>query len=298
MTKQKTFRPMLAEAVDNREDIIFPVFASQKIDGVRAVVKDGKLLSRKLIEIPNNYVQQMFGREEFNGLDGELIIEKTKQNTFVETQSAVMTEEGTPVINFVTFDDFSEPDQPFEKRLQRLKKRMSQYDHRRMFHLEQLLVTNLEQLEQFEAGILREGGEGVMIRSPNGLYKFNRSTLSEGYLLKLKRFMDSEAEIISVEEQMKNINAAEKDERGLTKRSSAKAGKVPAGRLGSLNVRDIYSGIEFSLGSGFTAEQRQMYWNDKEQIVGKIVKYKFFEAASKGAPRFPVFIGFRSLIDL
>jgi hypothetical protein len=73
-----------------------------------------------------------------------------------------------------------------------------------------------------------------MLRDPNGPYKFGRSTRKEGYLLKLKRFCDSEAEVIGVVELMHNGNEAKTNALGRTERSTRKAGKTGMGVLGAL----------------------------------------------------------------
>src|SRR5690606_27777905 len=112
-----------------------------------------------------------------------------------------------------------------------------------------------------------------------------RSTAREGHLLKLKRFTDGEAVVIGFEELMHNANEATKDELGYTKRSTHADGKVPMGTLGALKVRDLTTGIEFSIGTGYTAAQRRKLWDARDTLVGKVVKYKHFEGGVKDAPR-------------
>jgi len=68
------------------------------------------------------------------------------------------------------------------------------------------VINSAEELDAFEAACLRDGFEGVMLRSPSGRYKFGRSTLKENLLLKLKRFEDAEAQIIGFEELSHNAN--------------------------------------------------------------------------------------------
>lgn len=97
---------------------------------------------------------------------------------------------------------------------------------------------------------------------------------------------------------MHNDNPAEVSELGLTKRSSHKENKVPTGTLGSLVVRDLNTNVEFEIGTGFTAQERADWWRDKCDVIGRIVKYKYFPTGSKDKPRFPVFLGFRSKEDL
>lgn len=63
-------------------------------------------------------------------------------------------------------------------------------------------------------------------------------------------------------------------------------------------MRDVLSGVSFSIGTGLTAAQRQFYWNERDILPGKLIKYKFFPVGVKVAPRHPVFLGFRDKADL
>jgi DNA ligase-1 len=117
-------------------------------------------------------------------------------------------------------------------------------------------------------------------------------------MVKLKRFSDSEAIITGVFELEHNDNEATYDERGFTKRSSAQEGKVGADTLGGFLVTDVSSGVNFSIGSGFTMAQRESYWKDAEALIGKIIKYKYFSIGVLDKPRHPIFLGFRDPIDM
>jgi DNA ligase-1 len=135
-----------------------------------------------------------------------------------------------------------------------------------------------------------------MVRDPRGPYKHGRSTPKEGWLLKVKRFVDAEAVVIGVVEQEHNVNEATRDALGRAKRSSAKAGKRKTGMLGALLVRDVKTGVEFAIGSGFDEAARRELW--LTHVVGRLVKYKSQPSGAKVAPRFPVFLGFRDEGDL
>ena len=63
-------KPMLAAPSDGN-DLKYPIMVSPKLDGVRAIIIDGVVMSRSLKPIPNKYVQSLFGLEKFNGFDGE-----------------------------------------------------------------------------------------------------------------------------------------------------------------------------------------------------------------------------------
>ena len=106
----------------------------------------------------------------------------------------------------------------------------------------------LDELMAYEERCLAEGYEGVMIRTPHSPYKCGRSTEREGYLLKIKRFEDAEAVVLDTYEGMSNLNPAEKDAFGRTKRSLAQAGLVGRGELGGFVVRHLETGVEFRVG--------------------------------------------------
>ena len=56
------------------------------------------------------------------------------------------------------------------------------------------------------------------------------------------------------------------------------------------------TGVEFEIGTGFTAAEREALW--LAPPIGKIVKYKFFPVGVKDRPRHPVFLGFREAEDM
>ena len=114
----------------------------------------------------------------------------------------------------------------------------------------------------------------------------------------MKRFMDSEAIIINVTPLFRNTNEAKTDALGYTERSTCKENMVQDNLLGSITVKDLYTDIEFSIGSGFDAQARTELWQRKDTLIGKIVKYKHFPVGEKDKPRFPVFIGFRVKEDM
>lgn len=290
------FKPTLAVNADLTK-IKYPVYASAKLDGIRCAIVDGKALSRTLKPIPNRYIYDLLSHPVLNGLDGELIIgDPTSPTCYQTTVSGVMSHDGAPDFHFYVFDDYLKPG-GFKERLATLR---SCYDSNRGIGrlLPQTLIHNEAELQAYEAKCIEQGYEGIILRSPSAPYKYGRSTVNEGYLLKVKRFEDSEAEIIGFEEEMFNGNEAETNELGRTKRSTAKAGLSGKGTLGAFLVRDVHTGVEFAVGTGLTAEQRAAAWGDRDRLVGSLIKYKFFNVGVVAKPRHPVFIGYRDPIDL
>jgi DNA ligase-1 len=281
---------MLAEKADF-SILRFPKLASPKLDGIRCLVRNGVALSRHLLPIPNKFVQSVIGKKQWNGFDGELIVgPATAKDVFRVTDSGVMSAEGEPDFVFYAFDNWI-MQRGYSTRLEDVRYRAR--DLVRTVAVPHTAIGSEAELLMYEKAQVDLGYEGVMLRDPDGAYKFGRSTAKQQGLLKVKRFEDSEAIVTGVVEEMHNTNAAEKDELGRTKRSKAKAGLVGKGTMGALNVRDIHTGVEFQIGTGFTAADRA-----RTDWAGKIVKYKHFPIGAKDKPRSPVFLGVRDPLDM
>lgn len=294
-----TFRPMLACKAEFSK-IKYPVFASPKLDGIRATVVDGKLLSRTLKPIPNRHIYSQLSNDKLEGLDGELIVgSPTSKTCYTDSVSNVMAHDKMPNYTYYVFDDHSNPTATYRFRRERLLDNFNGWiNSPQICLLEQNLISCEDDLLAYEATKVAEGYEGVIIRNPCAKYKFGRSTVNEGALIKIKRFEDSEAEIIGFDEEMLNGNEAQTNELGRTKRSTAAQGLVGKQTLGAFRVRDCVSGVEFSVGTGLTAAERQQFWNRQDDFRGKILKYKFFAVGVKVAPRHPVFLGMRDARDM
>lgn len=286
-------KPMLA--VDAPTKISFPMLASPKLDGIRCTVWGGRAFSRSLKPIPNAFVTDTIRAADLpDVLDGELVVGPAgAEDVYRRTTSGVMSRDGEPNFTFWVFDIVRQGETAAHRqaRLQAIGLTLPAWCR----VLPQKLVSSPAELAAFEVDCLAGGFEGVILRHPDGQYKHGRSTVKEGLLLKVKRFVDSEAEIVGVEELMRNGNEAFENELGYTARSTAKEGLVPAGVLGALVCRAA-NGVEFKIGTGFTAEMRATLWG--QSLVGKTAKYKHFEVGAKDAPRHPVFLGFRHLEDM
>lgn len=295
------FKPMLAGKYV-ADKLRFPIIVQPKLDGIRASVVDGKLVTRTLKAVPNTYIRSLLERPEFEGLDGELIVgSPTADDCYRQTASGVMSEDKTPTFTFFVFDCWN-VDEGYRLRWREAGKRalvegggLGQADIRLLPYLE---VFDHDGLTNAETEWIAEGYEGVILRDPDTRYKFGRGSATKQELLKLKRFVDFEAEIIGVEEEMHNANEAVTNALGRTERSSAKAGKVGKDTMGKLRVRHLETGVEFAVGTGFSAVERKEIWLDRENTVGRIAKIKSFPIGEKDKPRHPVFLGLRDRRDM
>jgi DNA ligase 1 len=287
--------PMLASKGDVPHDKLeFPKYISPKLDGVRAMVHDGKVYSRTHKLIPNKHVQELFGKSDYNGYDGELIVgTPTDQHVFKNTMSGVMTTEGKPDVSFYVFDRFDMPDEPYYSRYDSIYSGAKD----RVYCLHQLKIKDINLMKSTVAWHLELGYEGSMLRNIGALYKNGRATDKSQDLMKLKAFADAEAVIIGADEMMHNLN--EFNEGSIKKRSTHKAGLKGAGMLGGFKVRGLngpFKDIEFAIGAGLTQAERIALWGKK--LNGRIIKYRYFEGGVDVRPRFPVFLGFRDKKDL
>jgi len=290
----RAFKPLLAHTIEDTSKLEYPVLASCKLDGIRCVVIDGVALSRSLKPIRNTYVQKCIGRPEYNGLDGELIVgDIFAEDCYRATSSGVMSADGEPDFKFHVFDQTDLPNHHFEARFDDMEARFGiEEDHPHLCIVNHYWVGSENELLAIETELLERGAEGVMVRSPAGLYKQGRSTAKEGILGKLKRFQDAEYKIVGFEERMHNANPATKNALGETERSTHQENLVPRGDLGSIVV-ELSPGVTFNCGSGFNDAQRREMWDNRLDYLGKYAKIKSFAIGVKDLPRFPIFQGIR-----
>ncbi len=288
-------KPMLAGKVEDVNDLKYPVLASPKLDGIRGTMQGGVLLSRSLKPIANKNVQKRFSLLP-EGIDGEFIVgDPTAKDCYQKTNSTIMShDKPADDVTFYAFDMIAAAG--FSTRHCGMTARVSV--NQNVVVVPQIQVNNAEDLLTVEAAWLEEGYEGVMVRDPGSPYKHGRSSTKEGILLKLKRFEDAEAEITGTYEKMHNANEAFKNELGRTARSTAKAGLVGTDTLGGFDVRDLATGVEFQVGSGFNDTQRADYWSRRNSLIGQIIKYKSFKIGVKDKPRHPIWLGMRSTEDM
>lgn len=139
------------------------------------------------------------------------------------------------------------------------------------------LVGQLE-FKQFNADAIAAGYEGIMIKEPNAVYECKRTTS----WLKQKPFIEVSLTVVDVEEG---------------------TGKN-AGKLGALVCEGVDDGdtIIVNVGSGFSDDDRDEIWQDKDAVIGQIVeiradaKTRSQDSADVWSLRFPRFLRFRGFV--
>lgn len=294
------FSPLLAETYMTGVQIQFPVIASPKIDGFRCITPNPSFhifdtSSRSLKPIPNTFTRA--NTRMFQGLDGELCVGAPNDpETFDRTKVAMTTRAGEPDFSYWIFDltDVN-PLIPFVERYQMLVERYNRTMlGARVGVVEHVVIATMADLLSYEEAKVAEGYEGIMLRDPVGRYKYGRSTLLEGYLIKWKRLDTDEAEIVGFIEQEENLNEAKIDARGLTVRSSHKANKVGKGTLGSFICKSPKWADTFKIGTGegLTKKLRQEIWDNQSAYLGRKILFEHQVLGSKDRPRIPSWKGF------
>lgn len=294
------FKPMLSASLDGVDlaSLRYPLLISPKLDGVRCIVWEGVAYSRNAKPIRNRFVQKWASNH--HNLDGELIVgSPTDPHCLNNTQSGVMSFDGEPDFAFWLFDSI-EGHPEFEHRLSRVQEEHA--EEARIELVQHGLVHSADMLEEIEETVLGNGYEGVMLRDPKGPYKHGRSTLREGYLMKLKRFMDGEAVVTGLEEGHVNENELTRDELGRAKRTRHSENLVPSGMVGTILARDAKWGdLRISPGT-MSHEERRRFWlayksesptEYRSGLTGKTIHWRSFGYGVKDKPRFPRYYGIR-----
>lgn len=343
-------RPMKGEAVsvDQIADIVAAHIDSHwivqpKIDGWRGTVQRESsglpvALASSLKPIPNEFVRDILGRNEFVGLDGEIVVgPSTAPDVFKVTDKALKTRTGRPMFTFIVFDDLS-VDGPYHERLlsarERARKIADDWDDliEPIFCPVMEIDSSVSPLfaDRFRrAEAIREKGaeyldlgfEGFMLKRADGEYKAGRSTVNQALCLKIKPFVDAEAVVVGMTEMERNGNEARIGANGLTERSSHKANQRAGGTMGALVCREIATGLLFKTGTGFSKDDRDEWWTRRDdepteweladgtkvkgygicpkcRRVEPLITFKHLAYGRDVAPRIPVYKGERSRVDM
>jgi DNA ligase-1 len=295
--QKKILKPMLANEFDMNKfkEANFPVFIQPKLDGVRCLVyKSNDEEGHLIFQSRQNTIyeefkhltpelQQLFNRFENQCdliLDGELythgmpfekitsLVRSSKRN-FDEIES----------LQYHIYDCFYSGENnlekntmPYKERLKVLTKAFSETIHSKLILVNTNEASSKEDIENYHTYFttLENPYEGVMIRTPNGVYKQQGRSKD---LQKYKKFMDEEFEVVGHHEG-----------------TGAHAGTP----IFECKTNDETNNRTFGVTMQGTLEsKRQMMENIVERFYGKMLTVKYQEKSAEGVPRFPVGIAFR-----
>jgi DNA ligase-1 len=259
--------PMLAQIWNKKTD---PTnwLMSEKLDGVRAYwdgrgglwTRGNANRSNKPFVVPKAFLANF---PPFP-IDGELWLGR---GLFQKTVSIVRRMDGNDKwmqLKYMVFDVVDETS-GYEERMNRLSEWLQEHPTPFIEQVQQRICQGMEDLHEYLDAIIAKGGEGIMLRKPNGLYEHRRSP----NLLKVKPMDDDEARVIGYQPG---------------------EGKY-VGMLGALEC-EMPDGKQFNLGTGFSDAER-----DNPPPIGCLVTYKHQGFTDDGKPRCPVFLRIRTDID-
>lgn len=309
-------KPQLAEDAI-LDQVRFPCWVQPKIDGVRALNLNGRLTGRSLDEFKGFGITEYFSQPEFQYLDGEMILgnDPTAELLCSQTTGAMGRFKGVdemPDLHWYVFDYLREPEIAYHARYNQLRQQVILLGDPRIHLVPVWECFDLSGLQEVINNFATAGYEGTIIRNPNAPYKPGRATKKMQELWRVKPWADAEILVTNIIEGSSNQNEAKKNSLGRTERSSAKAGLVPNGQVGSIVgnlLREFHcpitgklllpKGLEVTVGSGaMTIEQAKYYWENQSEIIGHIVKFKFMAHGIKDQPRFPTYLSHRLPEDL
>lgn len=260
--------PMLAlDFLKRGKDIEFPCYVQPKLDGVRAILNNGKMQSRTGKFFPNLSLIT----EELNTdliLDGELysntlgfqdIVGIVKKEKINEDDKNKLKE-----IKFIVYDVILDKD--YNDRLDILKSffKGKNFKYSELHKTE--ICNSIEKVKDFHKKYVSQGYEGLILRNKLGKYEIKNRSKN---LQKYKEFQDDEFKVVNFT-----------DGTGIEKDLVIWICETKEGK--TFNVRP----------QGSHKERKDLYKNGKKYI-NKYLTVKFFEYTDDKIPRFPVGITFR-----
>ncbi|MCH1931336.1 DNA ligase [Shewanella sp. A25] len=244
-----------AEDVDQIDDYL----VSEKLDGVRGYWDGRRLFTRQGYSI----AAPSWFTAEFPPvpLDGELWIGRGQFESISSLVRQFQSkDEDWRQVHFMVFD-LPKAEGDFASRYQQALQLVND-DSTYIQVIEQLTLPSIDALYHKLNEVVEAGGEGVMLHKKSSLYQVGRTP----HLMKLKRYLDAEAEVIGYVEGKGQFS----------------------GQMGALKVKTA-DGRIFSIGTGFSVAQRQ-----HPPAIGSVVTYKYFGLTVNGLPRFASFLRIRS----
>lgn len=298
------FRPFLAASENPNtypayfNELRFPKWASPKYDGIRAIVKEGVLMSRKFKPIRSHQCQEEFGM--LDHVDGELLVGPVfAHDVYNRCQSHIMAENKPADVSYMLFD-YTHPDwldRPFHERYYELEQLADYWDVYKLAPQEE--VNTIDELLECEDRWLTQGAEGLILTDPLAPYKQGRSTWNQQWRVKLKREAQDEGIVVGFVERMTNENEKVTNALGYSERSHHQENKVPCGMVGKFLVEVEGEDEPVSVAPGsFNHEQLVDIWQSKHLYMGSILTFRHFPHGRMKRPRQARAVGFREEDDM
>ena len=279
------------------EDMKGQYLMSTKLDGIRCIFVDGKMLSRKFKPIRNVCLQKRFTHlkllSQTTGVifDGELY----GPYNFPDISSYVMSMDRwiPDDLEFHCFDclDYRDRDAGALTRAQEYTRwMMSQPFVEPVF---QYLVCSPEQIGERYMQFVNQGFEGAILKQTDSPYKFGRITVKSGDGYKLKPIHTFDAEIEGVEQATRALDNSQRtiDAFGKSHTSHKQDDRENIEKAASFII--TYNGFKSKVSLAMTDEEKEEVWRNQDKYIGRHIEFKGMLIGSKDRVRHPVFVRFR-----
>jgi len=285
-TGDHKFEVMLAKDINKikkmDEKVSFPVYVQPKLDGYRCIAKtnaadEWELYSRngkKYENFPSIIAElEEYGNPE-TVYDGEIM-----SDDFQAMQRTAFTTKKKRTVGDVRYHIFDTlQDNEFARkacyrnmhlRIRQMNDEAESMDFAGMTAFEFVITRqcdNWAEVYEAHADYLGMGYEGTIVRL-NKMYEFKRTD----NLMKIKEMLSQDCKIQQVV-------------RGKGKNKNV---------MGAIRVLQEDGQTICEVGTGFSDEMRQDFWDKQQELGERIVEIKYQELTPDGVMRFPVFLRFR-----
>lgn len=270
---------------ENKHKVKGPFIATEKLDGIRRVLVKEKgrcrLYSRSGIEDEGlvEIIEEAKYLPDNTVYDGELLAIGTYENSIALRQAtnSIANRKGIRegvsfnIFDIIPLDEFKKGKSKYNALNRKLllgamfgdegirhlhddwAKMMVAFDLGYKFRTIKAVpilgvVNTEEEIAELVTPIWKRGGEGIMLNTFEGYYELKRSNS----LLKVKYVESMDLKVVDIQEG---------------------TGKYE-GMLGAVIVE--YKGYRVGVGSGFSDEERQRFWDNPEEIIGKTIEVDTF----------------------
>ena len=285
-----TFNVMLARKYfDNENKVKGDFIITTKLDGIRCVIlkenglikiisRQGKIfeglteIEKEAVQLPDNMVY-----------DGEILAENTEgldSKTLYRKTMNLATKKGIKIglihncFDIVPIDEFKKGESKDKciDRKNKLHKIFSGLNLRHIIEVPILYVgDDKNKITELLNKAISQDQEGVMVNLADKTYKCKRTDV----ILKVKKMQSCDCKVIGFEEGTGRLQET----------------------LGAILIN--YKDNVVKVGSGYSDEDRKDIWNNRDNLLGKIIEVQYFEETENQnddslSLRFPVFLRIRN----
>ena len=276
---QSSFGVILAKDINKVKNLDkklkFPAYVQPKLDGYRCIaMKIGgevKLFTRNGKEYLN-FPQIVKSLQEVKDLDNFVLDGEIMSDDFQSLQRTAFSHKKKRTVGdvyYLVFDVIPINEWITQKGTTIYSDRLKLLDRiglpTNCKKIETFTIKDLDEAYTYHQTFCDQGFEGTMLKMDTP-YEWDRTE----NLLKIKDMRSMDCFIIGFEEGAGNFK----------------------GTLGRINVLQENE-AECGVGSGFTIDERNEFWKNRNELAGRVVEIQYQELSKDGVMRFPVYKRFR-----